>query len=253
MQMNGRENKGLSGSRGRAVIAVTAALLVLAAAAAGFSAWYIAGTQSYSFGGNVVVEEIIGGSAEVKLSSGQQPQNIVYGAPVEATNAGGWLYSDGLSQENLSVTYSFDFVGVTAATAFAIDVSVSDINAGGAVYNSPFGSQFNNKRASYRAAVDSGYIADVDEVVIEYTQSDGVVFNFDGDTIGFNGTVAECTAELTFTFGWGDAFNGQNPYYTYRDITGEAERLAAADTLAYIEACLSGVKYTITFTPVANI
>ena len=51
------------------------------------------------------------------------------------------------------------------------------------------------------------------------------------------------------TWIFGDAFNGQNHYYMYSNLTAAAERPAAADTPAYIEARLSGVTHTITFTP----
>ena len=245
--MNGNSNKKW--------LAAGAVLCALAFVGVSFSAWYVSGTTQYSFGGNVVVEDVIGGNVQVSIGPDQAEQSVVYGAPSEAVNAKTWLYSDGLSTENLTLTYDFTFSGVTAATAFVVSVSATDSNAGGVTYTSQFGSQY-NKQASYRHAVDAGYIADVSEVTITYTQSGnggGLSYDSSTNTFRFTGENTSCEAHLTFEFHWGEEFDGQNPYSSYKDLTGETARIEAADTLAYIAECLKEVTYSIVFTPVANV
>ena len=245
----------MEGKLSKKLLAIGAVLCALAFVGVGFSAWYMSGTTQYSFGGNVTVEDIIGSNASVTIGSGQGDQSVIYGAPDDAVNASTWLYSDGLSTENLTLEYDFTFDGVTAASAFALTVTASDSNAGGIQYTSQFGSSY-NKTASYLMAVNNGYIASAEDVAITYTSSgvnSGISYDTSTKTFKFTGDLSTCTAHVTFKFSWGSSFDGENPYYTYKDLTDEDARIKAADTLAYIAACLSGVSYSIVFTPVSNV
>ena len=232
--------------------AACAAVFVATAVAA----WY-ADSSEYVFSGNVTVEGVIGNTGTVTIPDDQKGQSICYGAPKDASDTSYWLYSDSAGSENLTLEYTFNFSNVTSNSAFMISVSVEDENEGGKKYNSAYGVTANGDSASYKYAVEKGYIADVGEAEIEYISegSRGVTFSKSDNIFTFKMDEDEHCAKVVITFKWGESFTGEddeacNPYYIYRDYTTNEQKLEATDTLAYIAECLSGVQYKIVFTPV---
>ena len=231
--------------------AACAAVFVATAVAA----WY-ADSSEYVFSGNVTVEGVIGNTGTVTIPDEQKGQSICYGAPEEASDTSYWLYSDSAGSENLTLEYTFNFSNVTSNSAFKISVSVEDENEGGKKYNSAYGVTANGDSASYKYAVEKGYIADVGEAGIEYISegSKGVTFSKSDNIFTFKMDEDEHYAKVVITFKWGKEFTVEdgeacNPYYIYRDYTTNEQKLEATDTLAYIAECLSGVQYKIVFTP----
>lgn len=238
---------------GKKSLAVCAVVSVLAFIGVGFSAWYVSGTSSQSFSGNVQVGVVVGGAADVTIADEQENQSVVYAAPSDATDSSKWIFSDGEIAENLMLEYDFTFSNVTSNMFLGMSVVVNDANEGGVDYVSQFGEEY-NKKAEYRAAVEKGYIADVSEVEIDVkvTTIGSVSYQKDGNIFSISGQSNGGSAHATLTFSWGEFFDGKNPYYKYAELTDEAERTEAADTLAYIAACLEGVTYSIVFTPIAG-
>ena len=220
------------------------------------AAWY-ADSSEYIFSGNVTVEEVIGNTGTVIIPEEQKGQSICYGAPEEASDTSYWLYSGSPGSENLTLEYTFNFSNVTKDSAFKISVSVEDENERGKEYNSAYGVTANGNLASYKYAVEKGYIAAVSEAEIEYISegSKGVTFSKSDNIFTFKSDEDEHCAKVVITFKWGKKFTDEdgavyNPYYIYRDYTTNEQKLEATDTLAYIAECLSGVLYKIVFTPV---
>lgn len=239
---------------GKRTLAVGTALCAAAFVSVGFASWYITGQPTYDFESNVSVEGVVGNTANVVISSDQLKQSVVYGSPSEAAMAAGssWLYSDGELQENLTLTYDLTFENVTSASCLVMELNV--IKPSSTAFEASFSQSFGYSSASYDIAVEAEYIAPVEQAEIEVTNQKGVTAiysQYDGNnsvTFTFDTSAPEHSARVTISFLWGDMFGGKNPYYTFKDLTDEAEQLEAADTLAHIEACLDRVGYQIRFT-----
>ncbi len=236
--------------------ALAAATVACAAAfvSVGFSAWYVAGSAQYTYSGNVGIEQVVGSDVSVSIESGEENQSVIYAAPEGAENSGQWLYSDGEDgTENLTLTYHFTFENVRSGVGLAISVRADDTKSG-VEYSSQFGTEtYDGEEASYAAAVGKGLIADAVDADISASQLSGLSFQSNtagGKLFSFENTPdGTATATVTITFEWGEEFGGVNPYDKYKDLTDEEEQKEAADTLAYLAACLEGVTYTIVLVP----
>lgn len=238
----------------KAALAVGVTVLAAAITAAGFGAWVITGTTSFDFSGNVQVEGVVGDVMRVEIGAGQENQSISYSSPAEAVNADGWLRSDGQSAEQLVLEYDLTFTGVVPGRFVSLELSAAD-GKSNAVYESRF-EGCEDRPASYAAAVEAGYIKDISQSTVkteDLSEGVGVQKLPDGELLFTFGESDEpYTAHLTITFMWGDAFNNANPYYMYKDYTDPQQQLQAADTLAYIEACLSEVTFKVRFVPLTE-
>lgn len=243
---------------GKMFTAVIALLSVACIAGVGYSAWVITGSHAPELSGNVTVDGVIDNITSVTVGESEGNQSLSYGAPSEAADGTGWLYSDGASSENLSLVYHFTFSNYAEGSSFALGISVSD-GKSDAVYSSPFSSYsetleglslYDGGQASYESAVSRGFISDASAAHISVKVGEGSDLSYADGIFSFSGTSqSSCTAEVTITFSWGELFGGENPYYKYKDLTSAKDRIEAADTLAYIAACLEDVRYTIKFTP----
>ena len=224
---------------GKKALALVTAACAASTSAVGFAAWYVSGPSEYSFSGNVQIEDVIGNIANVEIGEGQELQSVRYTAPEEAINSGTWLYSDTDVEEceNLTLVYNFTFT------------------KSGVMFESQFGGA--TREASYSAAVEAGYIVDASEASIEVdlnanTERGEISYSTLDGVFSFSGALEEYYATVTIQFSWGEIFGYENPYFTYVGLTDADERAAAADTLDYIAACLEGVTYKISFTPIVN-
>ena len=241
---------------GKFFVSILAAAAILSIAAVGFSAWLISGSDVPDFQGNVTVDGVTDNSFIVSVGDGEEVQSLHYGAPAEAVGASGWLYSDGSAQESLKLEYNFTFSNYTSGSSFEIDISVAD-GKDGQIYSSQFADYaamyaglnlYDGKEASYECAVSEGFIADVSEATITVEAEENSCLTYENGTFTFvGGTDGSCTAKVTITFDWGELFGGENPYNSYKDLTDGKQRVEAADTLAYLAACLEDVSYKITF------
>ena len=241
------------------IICITIA--VLAAVGFGLGAWYVSGQSEYTFTGNVSVEGVAGGGVSITVPDDQLSQSVVYGSPKEAVNGGSWLYSDGEMSENLRLVYDVTFSGATENVSFALTVTATDEKEDDAT---PFigprtGRDFG--AATYKNAVEGGYIAGNDGTEIAFDVISGgenLSYQQDGGNHIINlSSGGDSTARLTVTFSWGEKFGGVNPYEYYTAFTEdnvedfENFKLEAADTLEYLSRCMDGVAYAITFTRTA--
>ncbi len=241
---------------GKVLVSLFAATAVLGVAAIGFSAWVINDSRLPELQGNVSVDVVNDNSFTVTVGEGEELQSLNYGAPAEAAEASGWLYSDGATKENLTLVYNFTFSNYTAGSSFSIEVSAAD-GKSGSVYTSPYVSYlqsydglklYDGQEASYSNAVSAGLISDVSAVEITADVGAGSNIAYDNGIFTFiSYTNRTCTLKVELTFSWGGLFGGENPYYSYRNLTGDKARVEAADTLSYLAACLNGVNYKITF------
>lgn len=238
---------------GKRALALSSAAFAAAFVSVGFAAWYVSGPSAYEFKGNVSVEGVVGNTASVVIPEDQLNQSVSYGSPEEAAGAGNvsWLYSDGSECENLTLEYDLTFENVTPESCLILSLDVR--KPAESSFSAPYG-PFGYSSAGYDVALAAGYIAPVAEAEIELTDKQGVVVvnssvkEDNSVTIIFSADQQVYSARLSITFKWGVTFDGENPYYAYKDLSSEEERLAAANTLAHIAACLEDVGYVIRFT-----
>lgn len=235
---------------GKGALIAAGAVACAAAIGIGAATWHISGQHSYDFSGNVQFEGVEGNTVAVSIPDDERGQSISYSSPPEAVNAGGWLYSDGADKENLKITYNVTFSEVTSTSALALTVTAADGKGGGVAYEPKFDSDFAYTTASYAQAVSAGYIASAEDAEIEVDlggQSGLVAFNKQNNTFSFSDEAEGSTVQISITFAWGERFGGGNPYDTFKDYTDAADRAEAAETLAYIAACLENVTFKVTF------
>ena len=239
---------------GKKALALTTVACAAAFVAVGYSAWYVSGPTQYNFSGNVEIADIRGSIADVDVPEEQLSQVVVYGSPLAAEDADTWLSSDGENNESLTLSYTFTFTGVAREYALSMSVGAEDSKGEeGVPYESPFGVSSDRQIAGYAKAVEAGYISDAAAAKITVTlPSEGISHQkppTGGDMFTFSGEYESYTAQVEITFAWGQFFDGKNPYEKYKDLTDADAQKEASDTLAYIAACLEGVRYVVTFTP----
>ena len=244
-------------SWGKTAFTVGFAASTAAFVSVGFAAWYVTGEREYPVhDGNVVVEGVLGNTASITFPDEQRNQSVVYGAPEDAVPGEGllpqyWIYSDGENIENLTLEYDITFENIIAPSRFEISITAED-NSEGEAYVPSFSEDFEYGEASYESAVEAGFIRGVEEAEISFQTDDtGNVVYQEGGIVTLSGLVSASTAHIEISFLWGEKFNGENPYKIFKDYTEESDRLYAAETLSYIEACLKDVTYVISFTRVA--
>lgn len=241
---------------GKIIVASLAVAAALCVTAVGFSAWLVGGSETPELTGNVTVDGVVDKSFVVAVGEGEGSQSLCYGAPAEAAVSYGWLYSDGASQENLTLVYNFTFSNYSQGTSFRLNISASD-GKSASVYSSDFVrysdmyeglTLYDGQEASYLSAVQKGFIADVSSAQISAEIPSGSPLTYSDGAFTFSeGGSQPFTVKVSITFAWGEAFGGENPYNTYKNLTEGKDRIEAVDTLSYLAACLEGVSYKITF------
>lgn len=113
-----------------------------------------------------------------------------------------------------------------------------------------------NELTSFSASIDASVFSGISTLVgtptVSYKTTEGTNADTDG-TIGVLSkdelTAAAGVVVVEFTFSWGTAFGGNNPYDYYNDQTYSAELGTEANTnLTAIQTALASAKYAVTFT-----
>lgn len=174
-------------------------LMCVSVIGVGFAAWIITDDASESANGNITVEEVV--DKRLSISGGYNDteddtkyylnnESIVFGTPTEEDKTG-WLQIIQLDGEEaqtqvLETTLKFEvgnYVNCTSLTVnFAVDAE---------------------DQANVDKAVNKGYIVLPENDELTYTS-----ITTDIDTL----TMTDGVVEVTYTFAWGAAFGGNNPF-----------------------------------------
>ena len=175
----------------RTLTIVVGLLLCLSLIGVGFASWVITAGDSDKVSGNIQVEDVTDKRLElsnvkiVTTSTGEDKTSFIFGKGTKGANS--WLEADGIADEVLSATISFNLAYKNKTTV------VHD----GEGKNVKLSVAFDDAtKTLLEGAVTAGYIKAVPTLTVT----------------GSNGSYS-----VSVTFVWGALFNSQNPYTWYNN------------------------------------
>lgn len=232
-----KKKSGLMG----AVIALSAASLV----SVGFASWVISQGDIETVDGQIIVDTVSNQSHDVSYTG--TPSDIVFGHPSTMNASNEWLSNNDASKvESLVTTFNVKITNVSASQT--VQASWFTLQAG-TLSGETFTPETTVGATGYLKAASENLVAALPSPVfgsITYTAATG------GDA-----NLKDMEFSVTYTFGWGSAFGGENPQnpYDYYNAQSYTSVLGAEATtnLTNLYNYLNGVSYRVTIDVPANI
>lgn len=193
------------------LIAVAASVLACAAmVGTGFASWVILDAQSKDVSGNVTAEAVAEQKITLEVSTSS---NINYGSPETMGNASAWLVE---SEDKGQGQFVADITVTVQGNIKSLTIEYSHTGEGLATAIT------NNLVAEYptytigdEELAPTGSITDANNITVDTSAGNGkATLKFgsgEEKTETFN-FAEKTTFHVLATFGWGSAFNSQNPY-----------------------------------------
>lgn len=240
-------NKFKKKTRSKMIAASIAILSSAAVVSTGFAAWIISGGDSKEAGGNITADTVINSIHTVTLD-GVNDGNVFFGAPIEMTNSSAWLQNNNKDKkEDLTATFGFTVAGLEKdvkgtkpsdlfdSTKFKLEETTTGDDA--------------SKKYSTYAAADKNYLVALTSPSFVFSTKTAYdtaaekkpgIYLVPGDyTDGSGDNRGTQHFTVTIQFGWGSAFNGENPYNYYNTPTMAASSSARSEALTALSALKS--------------
>lgn len=220
-------------SRTRLIAIVASLLVCIAMVGTGFASWVILDTQTKTSTGNVTAEEVSSEGITLTVSP-ENDGSIIFGSPADATS--GWLIeSEANGQGKLSVDITVTVQGNVGS--FTIGFATT-----GETYNTAKTAHLVADYPTYTlgSTAPTGVITSTDDITVTDNKNGTATLSFGSEkTSGYNFS-APTTFHIVATFGWGTAFNSENPYEFFngddRTVNGTTASADATDLAAFIKA-----------------
>lgn len=209
----------------------------------GFAAWIIAGGDSVTGTGNISADEVVRKEHNI-VGLKDDLGSIFFGAPENSTTTYKFLNSSGEKKENLILAASFGVQNVETTLTDTKDSLITIFDDA-----TETGTRFTEETTgdtSYKAAADKNYVAALPTIIWGESgdkTAPGVYINYNSmDT----SETTKALFDLKIVFGWGSAFENQNPFDYYNGLDNtEANRDAAATALGALHNVNATFKLTI--------
>lgn len=238
--------------KSKLTITIASILSVLVLVGVGFAAWVIINPSVNKEAKSSITAEGVTDKSYTLDAAFAPDEKIVFGAPAETIN-GAWLTNPTKAdlEAKLTLTLTYNDWAVIPAE-FSISMKTKKGGVDDTVFTSlRDGTEttlagkkiIKDPTISYKDASNENKV--VTPVSVKINGEDTDVAKIKKDAFVVNSDEKTATLEITITFGWGEAFGGDNPY-TYYNALGYEAKHEEANTVLTALANLNEVKYVVT-------
>ena len=235
--------------KSKLTITVASILSVLVLVGVGFAAWVISNPDVNAEQPGTITAETVSDKSytlQAEITGGE----IVFGAPATMDKTGAWLTAGSSAKtENRTATLKLTLKYKDWAYVplnFSVAMNAKKDNAVDTVFTGLVSSNYiTNPKISYNSG-------DATEVAMNGAAVDIAKDAFPDYNATEKDTEKEVSLTITITFGWGEAFGGNNPYKYYNALKYDDKHTEANTALTAISG-LRGVSYVVTISGTTNV
>lgn len=223
-------NKFKKKTRSKMIAASIAILSSAAVVSTGFAAWVISGGEKQHVSGNITADSVSNNFHEIAFAKEGNDAEVFFGGPSQEeqkTNTSAWLTTvAGSKVEDLEASFTFTVSGLEKAQTNPSElfkyITLTESTTTGD----------ETKYSTYAQAGDKQYLANLPQYDVssktgfdpEKPTSVGICLQSKNDFAS-----GKQTFMVSIRFGWGTAFEGNNPFTYYNGLTKNSGNFSLAN------------------------
>lgn len=242
-------NKFKKKTRSKMIAASIAILSSAAVVSTGFAAWVISGGEEQHVSGNITADSVSNNFHEIVFATEGNDAKVFFGGPSQdeqKKNASAWLKTtDGSEVEDLEAEFTFTVSGLTSAETDPSNLFKSIKLE----ENTEASAAAEKKFSTYAETNGKKYLADLPKYDVVSKKafdtgkptSVGICLQSKNDFAS-----GKQTFVVSIRFGWGTAFEGNNPFTYYNDLPKNTTNISLAnDTLGELHKIDASFQLTV--------